>query len=87
MTIDHVISQIDSEIARLEQARALLSHGGSRARRPNAAAKAAKPLKRRVLSASARRKIAAAQKKRWAATKQAKADKKLENKAATKQAR
>ena len=71
MAIEDILAQIDSEIARLLQARKLLATigttttvAGSKARR--AAAKA-KPRKKRVLSAEARKKIADAQRKRWAA--------------------
>jgi hypothetical protein len=63
MTIDSIVAVIDSEIERLEKARALLS-GIERGK-----AKAAPPTqvpKRRKMSAAARKRIAAAQKKRWA---------------------
>jgi hypothetical protein len=51
-----IIAALDSEIARLQQVRAVLA-GGSTAP------------KRRTLSAVARAKIAAAQRKRWAKAK------------------
>lgn len=62
-----IITAIDVEISRLQQARRLLSGGnetghGSRKR----------ALAKRVLSPEARAKIAAAQKKRWAKAKAAK---------------
>jgi hypothetical protein len=63
MTINSIVAVIDSEIERLEEARALLS-GIERGK-----SKAAPPPKvstRRKLSAAARKRIAAAQKKRWA---------------------
>jgi hypothetical protein len=66
MSIDNLISEIDAEIARLQQARNLLD--GLQSRTTTAPAK--KPAKRK-LSAAARKKIAAAQKKRWAAVKKA----------------
>ena len=53
MTLDNIIASIDSEIARLQKVRALLSTETSAP-------------KRRRLSAAARKKIAAAQRKRWA---------------------
>jgi len=70
MAIESIIAQIDSEIARLTQVRALLTGmgttGSSRSKTPKALAK---PRKKRVLSAEARKRIADAQRKRWAAQK------------------
>jgi hypothetical protein len=70
MAIENILSQIDSEIARLQQARALLAtmgtttaNGAGRGRKAGAKAK---PRKKRVLSAEARKRIADAQRKRWA---------------------
>jgi hypothetical protein len=80
LEISQILQEIDAEIARLEQARALLSGTASPAApkrgRPagvsNAAtvAPATKPAKR-VMSAEARERIAAAQRKRWAKQKKA----------------
>jgi hypothetical protein len=71
MAIENILAQIDSEIARLMQARKLLATIGTGAARDGrSAAKAAakaKPRKKRVLSAEARKRIADAQRKRWAA--------------------
>lgn len=73
MDFNRLVSEIDSEIARLQQARALLS-GEKTTRgpgRPKAAQKAApaagtgKKRKRR-LSAEGRKRIADAMRKRWA---------------------
>jgi hypothetical protein len=71
MAIENILSQIDSEIARLEQARKLLatigiatSKAGSKVKKASANSK---PKKKRVLSAEARKRIADAQRKRWAA--------------------
>jgi hypothetical protein len=62
MTLADILSSIDSEIARLEQARALLSDLSTQ--------DPAAPLrKRRKLSAAARKKIGDAQRERWAAQK------------------
>lgn len=78
MTIDSILAQIDSEIARLTQVRALLSGTGTTKAAAKAATKgtskaestpAAGPRKKRVLSADARKRIAEAQRKRWAAQK------------------
>lgn len=75
---ENVISQIDEQIAKLQQARVLLTGGGSasptRRGRLAGIAKtiATAPKKRRKLSAAGRRAIAEAQKKRWAAIKAAK---------------
>ena len=73
MAIENILAQIDSEIARLTQARKLLATIGNvstqvAAKATKASAKA-KPRKKRVLSAEARKKIADAQRKRWAAQK------------------
>jgi hypothetical protein len=72
MTIDSILAQLDTEIARLTQVRSLLANTAKSAPK-FANAKAAKaPIKRRkkrVLSAEARKRIADAQRKRWAAQK------------------
>ena len=74
MSIDSILLQIDSEIARLTQARSLLSGIGTSsavttvAKTSSAPVKVAKK-KKRVLSADARKRIADAQRKRWAAQK------------------
>jgi hypothetical protein len=74
MAIDSVIAQIDSEIERLTQVRALLANTGKASvathngRAKKTAAKR-KPGRKRVLSAEARKRIADAQRKRWAAQK------------------
>jgi hypothetical protein len=70
MAIDNILAQIDMEIARLTQARALLANLGTVTGVKTRAAKApAKTKKKRVLSAEARKRIADAQRKRWAAQK------------------
>ena len=77
MSIANLISEIDAEIARFEQARTLLSGAASPAAkkrgRPAGAVKAAgKPAKKkRNLSPEGRARIAAAVKARWAALKKA----------------
>ena len=72
MDTSELIANIDDEIARLRQVRALLAgdSGRDRGRRS-----ANRPRKRRKLSAEARAKIAAAQKKRWAKQKKQAASK------------
>jgi sugar/nucleoside kinase (ribokinase family) len=71
MGIDSILAEIDAEIARLTQARALLATMGSAtpaATKVKAATKTAKKVgKKRVLSPEARKRIADAQRKRWAA--------------------
>jgi hypothetical protein len=72
MAIDSILAQIDSEIARLTQARSLLASLGTDTTAGNKANKApakAKTRKKRVLSPEARKRIADAQRKRWAAQK------------------
>jgi hypothetical protein len=62
-----IIAEIDAEIARLQQARALLSGGAVKAKPGRPKGSANKPARRkRVLSADARKRIADAQKRRWA---------------------
>jgi hypothetical protein len=70
MSIETIIAQIDSEIARLTEARNLLAKAGLAAPTPSSAKTKAvkgKTRKRRVLSPEARKRIADAQRKRWAA--------------------
>ena len=66
MTIDKILASIDSEIAQLKQARALLSSDGTKKTVTPAA-----PMKRQM-SAAARKRIGDAQKARWARQKAAK---------------
>jgi hypothetical protein len=66
METTQILAQIDSEIERLQQVKALLA-GTSNGR----FAKTAGPRKKRHLSAEARERIAAAQRKRWAKLKKA----------------
>jgi hypothetical protein len=67
-----IISAIDAEISRVEQARKLLAQGiAIHDTILRATAKTAKRAKKRVLSPEARARIAAAQKKRWAAVRKA----------------
>ena len=74
MAIDPILAQIDAEIARLTQARALLANLSPVAvavvepKTTNSPAKR-KRRKKRVLSPEARKRIADAQRKRWAAQK------------------
>jgi hypothetical protein len=68
MAIDSIITQIDSEIARLTQVRSLLAGSGSSSATPRKARSAgSKSRKARVLSPEARKRIADAQRRRWAA--------------------
>jgi hypothetical protein len=60
MTIDKILASIDSEIAQLKQARALLSGDGTKSTAPPATPKKHK------MSAAARKRIGDAQRKRWA---------------------
>lgn len=72
MAIDSILAQIDSEIARLTQARALLIGSGksaTTASTKSAGAPAKRGRAKRVLSPEARKRIADAQRKRWAAQK------------------
>lgn len=72
MEVKDIVSEIDREIARLQQARELLAGDSGRrtrgAARKTAAKKAAKSTgpRRRKLSAEGRRRIAEAMRRRWA---------------------
>jgi hypothetical protein len=72
MQTNDIIAEIDAEISRLQQAKALLS-GTTVKRDPGKPVTngASKPAVKRVLSPEARAKIAAAQKKRWAKARKA----------------
>ena len=63
-TTDRIIAEVDAEITRLKQVRALLSSETKAGTKPTR--------KRRKLSAAARKRIAEAQRKRWAKQKVAK---------------
>ncbi len=69
MSIETIVQEIDAEIARLVQVRALLASTGKVAAKLATVKvdKAPKTRKKRVLSPEARKRIADAQKKRWAA--------------------
>lgn len=76
MSIESIIAQIDSEIARLTQVRSLLASTGKVAAKVTerkvkkvAGKGPGRPKKRRTLSPEARKRIAEAQRKRWAAQK------------------
>ena len=60
MTIVKILASIDSEIARLEEARALLSTDGTKKTAPRVTPK------KRKMSTAARKRIGDAQRKRWA---------------------
>lgn len=80
MEINRILAEIDAQIAKLQQARALLAGTNATAvaavtkkavGRPRKNALVAAPVKaakKRVLSPEARKRIADAQKKRWAET-------------------
>jgi hypothetical protein len=65
MTIDKILASIDSEIAQLKHARALLSGDGTKKPATPAAPK------KRKMSAAARKRIGDAQRRRWAKQKAA----------------
>jgi hypothetical protein len=72
--LENIVAEIDAEISRLQQARALLTGISAPSKRgPGRPAKtaplAAVPKKKRRLSAEAREKMRQAQLKRWAAVK------------------
>ena len=65
MTLTDLVSSVDSEIAVLQQVRALLTGQDGHVRRGR------KPGKKRTMSAEGRARIAAAQRARWAKQKKA----------------
>lgn len=72
MNTSEIISAIDTEIAKLQQARAILTTmpGSSEVKRgPGRPKSSTTPPKKRTMTAEGRAKIAEAQKKRWAAKK------------------
>ncbi|HWG19424.1 MAG TPA: hypothetical protein VG225_02770 [Terracidiphilus sp.] len=72
MGISEILTQIDREIALLQQARALLA--GTQSRAKSAAPAATKPAKKkRRLSPEGRKRIAEAVKRRWAEQRKASA--------------
>jgi hypothetical protein len=68
---ENILAEIDQQIAKLQQAKALLSGSApapaAKRGRPAGTKYAAAPRKRRKLSAAGRKAIAEAQRKRWAA--------------------
>ena len=65
--VNKIVAELDKEIARLKEARALLAGGASTSRSTTSAKKAvARPAKKSTMSAEGRRRIAEAMKKRWA---------------------
>lgn len=72
MQVNQILSEIDNEIARLQQARNILAGGtGAATRGRRGASAAAKPAKkkkagRRRMSAEARKRLSEALKARWA---------------------
>jgi hypothetical protein len=72
MDSQFIISALDAEIAKLQQARELFANGSKVNRvtiRKAAKRVSATPAKKRTLSPEARKRIADAQRKRWAAAK------------------
>jgi hypothetical protein len=72
MTIDSILAELDSEIARLTQVRSLLASSAKSTPKftaPKVGKAGTTRRKKRVLSAEARKRIADAQRKRWAAQK------------------
>jgi hypothetical protein len=68
MDYSRIIAEIDAEIKRLQQARALLLGGAG----PVAHSRASQPARKTTMSAAARRRISIAQKARWAKVKKGK---------------
>ena len=77
MNTNEILSAIDAEISKLQQARAIFTSYTEPAAmkrgpgRPKKIATSAKAVSKRTMSAEGKARIAAAQKKRWAAAKKA----------------
>jgi hypothetical protein len=74
MDTKEILAHIDTEIARLQQVKDILSGSATKAKRgPNKAKAIHVPIivRKRTMSAEGRARIAAAQKKRWATVKKA----------------
>ena len=70
MSLNDVLSTIDADISRLQQARNLLTDSGTGRRSEKSAT--TQPVKgKRVVSPESRKRMADAQRKRWAAQKKA----------------
>jgi hypothetical protein len=68
MSFESIVAEIDAEIVKLQQVRALMASTGKAVKlAERTAAKVGKVRKQRVLSPEARKRIADAQRKRWAA--------------------
>jgi len=65
MGISEILTQIDRELALLQQARALLVGSKGPGRKPKIAEVAKKPTKKRNLTPEGRKRIAEAVKRRW----------------------
>jgi hypothetical protein len=70
MTTDTILAEIDAEILKLQQVKALLT-GSTSKRSPGRPSNSVPIAKKRTMSAEGRARIAAAQKARWAKAKKA----------------
>lgn len=75
MGISEILTQIDREIALLQQARALLAGGRAQTKSAGSKAASATPKKKRRLTPEGRKRIAEAVKRRWAEQRKAAAGK------------
>lgn len=75
MEVSKIVAELDNEIARLKEARALLA-GVSSPNRGSSKKKSAVKPRKRTMTAEGRRRIAEAMKKRWAERKKQQAAKK-----------
>jgi hypothetical protein len=71
MNLNDMLSAVDAEISRLQQARAALLNGTDTTRRGKKSASSRPAKVKRTMSPEARENIANAQRKRWAAQKKA----------------
>lgn len=75
MEVSKIVAELDNEISRLKEARALLA-GTSSSRGSSTSRKSATKRRKRTMTAEGRRRIAEAMKKRWAERKKQQAAKK-----------
>lgn len=76
MEVSQILTELDKEIARLQEARTLLAGGPSKGRGAGKKSASTPRTGRRRLSAEGRRRIAEAMKRRWAERKKQAAGKK-----------
>ena len=76
MEVSKIVAELDKEISRLKEARALLAGTAPASRRVSSKKKSTAKPRKRTMTAEGRRRIAEAMKKRWAERKKQQGTKK-----------